>query len=223
MKNFFLIVIIGLLGHIQLVANQHEQVFTSIYKTAKWGINKEGEGRSGWGSILEHCTSYIVLLEKFIVDHNIQTVVDAGCGDWEFSRHVDWNGASYIGYDVVAHVIEKNIKRYANEKVTFVHKNFLYEDLPRADLLLCKHVLQHLTNEDIAKFCAQLSKFKYCLITNEVEPSTLSSDGTDSEVGGMHKVDLSKPPFNVKGTPVLHYLTYRRYVHQVYLIDNTQA
>lgn len=223
MKKFFLIGMIVFLGNIQLAANEHELVFTSIYKTGKWGRNKQGEGRSGWGSILENCISYVALLEKFIEDHNIQTVVDAGCGDWEFSRHVNWHGASYIGYDVVGHVIEKNIKKYANENVIFVHKNFLDEDLPHADLLLCKHVLQHLTNEDIVKFCSQFRKFKYCLITNEVDPNTLTSDGTGSEVGGMHKVDLSKPPFNVKGTPVLNYRTYRKYVHQVYLIDNTQA
>jgi len=201
--------------------DEHERVFTWIYDTAVWGKNDQGEGFSGGGSRLANTGEYIAYLEKFMKDHNIKSVVDVGCGDWEFSRYIDWSGINYIGYDVVAHVIEKNRKSFGSSSIQFIHGNFLYVDLPEADLLLCKHVLQHLSNADIINFLKQLKKFKYCLITNEVNPETLSSLNPDIEIGGGRKVDLSKPPFNIFGEKVLSYRLGRP-VHQVFLIDNTK-
>lgn len=200
--------------------DQHEQVFTHIYDHAVWGRNSEKVGFSGGGSLLKNARAYIDLLVPFMKEHNITSVVDAGCGDWEFSRFIDWTGIQYIGYDVVESVIEKNIKRYSSPNVTFIHANMLTEDLPPADLLLCKEVLQHLTNEDILSFLPQLKKYKYCLITNNVYTRTLSSDNPDCTMGQCRNIDLSQPPFNIKGKKLLNYKAYVG-IHQVFLIDNT--
>lgn len=198
----------------------HEQVFTHIYNHAVWGRNDEGVGFSGGGSLIINTRQYITRLTQFMKEHAITSVVDAGCGDWEFSRYIDWTGIDYIGYDVVNHIIQKNQQRFGAPNIQFVHANFVTEDLPEADLLLCKHVLQHLPNRDIITFLKQIKKFKYCLITNEVYPQTLTSDNPDIEIGSCHKVDLSKPPFNIKGTKILNY-NIEGGVHQVFLIDNT--
>ena len=120
---------------------------------------------------MENTKEYIAYIEKFMKDHNIKSVIDAGCGDWEFSKYMDWSGVNYIGYDVVGSVIEENKKTFSLNNVKFVHENFLLSDLPSADLFICKHVFQHLRNSDIIKFSPQLKKFKYCLITNEVDHS----------------------------------------------------
>lgn len=200
--------------------DEHEKVFTQIYDNATWGKNAAGEGFSGGGSLLNNCHVYIEYLEQFMASHNIKTVVDAGCGDWEFARYMNWSDINYIGYDVVGHVIEKNTRKYGAPNIRFVHANCITEDLPPADLLLCKHVLQHLTNEDILSFLPQLKKFKYCIITNEVYPDTLSSDNKDIAIGGGHKIDLTKSPFNIKGIKVFNY-RIKNAMHQVFLIDNT--
>lgn len=220
MHNYYFVSYLLLSSCLVAAIDQHEQVFTAIYDTAVWGKNSEGQGFSGGGSLLENSKIYINYLENFIKTHDIKTIVDAGCGDWEFSKYVNWNDAFYVGYDVVASVIAKNIKNYSKENISFVHGNLLAEDLPKADLLLCKHVLQHLTNADILLFIQQLPKFKYCLITNEVYPETLSSDGSDTEIGGGHKIDLTLPPFNLVGIKVLNY-HIESSVHQIFLIDNT--
>lgn len=198
----------------------HERVFTHIYDHAVWGRNSEGIGFSGGGSLLKNAQAYIDFLVPFMKEHRITSVVDVGCGDWEFSRFIDWSGIQYIGYDVVKSVIEKNIKRYGSPNTTFVHANMLTEELPPADLLLCKDVLQHLTNKDIGLFLPQFKKYKYCLITNEVDPKTLSSDNQDTQIGGAHKIDLRRPPFNVQGTIVLNYHLGDDF-HQIFLIDNS--
>jgi hypothetical protein len=134
------------------------------------GKNKNGKGHSGGGSTLEAARDYIDFVQKFIKDHNIKTVIDAGCGDWEFMYHMDLSNIEYIGYDIVKFVIEKNIKKYSTPHISFRHGNIVEIDLPIADLLLCKDVLQHFheyqTNDLIVAFLPQLKKYKYCLITN---------------------------------------------------------
>jgi len=199
--------------------DQHQQVFTHIYDHAIWGTNSNGEGFSGGGSLPQNCKSYIGFLQHFMQEYNITSVVDAGCGDWEFSRYIDWSGITYVGYDVVESVIQKNIEKFSNTNIHFRQGNILTLDLPPADLLLCKHVLQHLRNQDIIDFCKQLSKYKYCLITNEVNPKTLSSNNDDIAIGGGHKIDLSKAPFNIPGSSVLHFRIGTS-VHQVFLVCN---
>jgi 2-polyprenyl-3-methyl-5-hydroxy-6-metoxy-1,4-benzoquinol methylase len=200
--------------------DSYQTVFTTIYDKGMWGRNNLGVGHSGGGSTVENTSVYTDFLRNFIDTHEIKSIVDAGCGDWEFSRYIDWGAIKYIGYDVVEHVIKNNSVRYAKPNISFIHANFLKEDLPSADLLICKHVLQHIPNQDIILFLAQLPKFKYCLITNEVNPGTLSSHNDDTSIGGGHKVDLSRPPFNLTGAKVLNYQVGRS-AHQVFLIDNT--
>ena len=35
--------------------------------------------------------------QQFLKDNAIRSVVDAGCGDWEFSQAIDWTGIDYKG------------------------------------------------------------------------------------------------------------------------------
>ena len=197
----------------------HEDVFSSIYQNKVWGVNEEGEGFSGGGSLVENAQPYMDFLVKFMKEHEIQSVVDVGCGDWEFSRHIDWSGIDYFGYDVVPFVIEKNIKRYGAPNIHFAFANMVSQDLPKADLLLCKHVLQHLSNKDISAFISQFSKYKYCLITNEVYPHILAGDNRDIATGGCHKVDLSSSPFYLQGKKVFHFKIGGS-MHQVFLYES---
>lgn len=216
----YLIILISLCGGSKLRADIHEEAFNHIYDHAIWGWNKEGEPFSGRGSYAENLRPYMKLLQAFLKSGKIHSVADAGCGDWEFSRFMNWSGIDYRGYDVVASVVKKDQIRYGSDHIQFFHSNFLAEPLPPADLLICKHVLQHLSNEDIQRFIPQFKNFKYCLITNEVYPSSLSSDNPDIPVGSGRKVDLSQPPFNVKGSKILTFFIEDT-AHQVFFINNS--
>jgi SAM-dependent methyltransferase len=197
-----------------------EKEFTYIYDTAKWGCNSAGEGSSGYGSSIESTKLYVALLEDFIQTHNIKSVVDVGCGDWEFSRHINWGNASYVGFDVVQRVINKNIRSFARPHIAFICANALETDLPTADLLICKDMLQHLPNNDILAFFKQLPKFKYCLITNDIDPTTFTSMNYDIELAGHWRtIDLTTAPFNIKAKKILTYLTHSNNMKQVLLIE----
>lgn len=212
----FLIIVV----HVSLQAKPDasvEEVFTRIYDNKIWGIH-EGMGCSGGGSSIEATEEYRQFLEAFLQIYQIESVVDAGCGDWEFSKEIDWSRIDYMGVDVVASVIANNVQKYGNEHITFVHGDILALNLPPADLLICKEVLQHLSNVDVRLFIHQLEKYKYSLITNDVDGKTRSSRNRDISRGDYRPIDLTQPPFLIKGSKVLTYKADGRYKQLLLII-----
>jgi 2-polyprenyl-3-methyl-5-hydroxy-6-metoxy-1,4-benzoquinol methylase len=146
-----------------------------------------------------------MFLTEFLKDNRITSVVDAGCGDWEFSQSIDWTGIDYKGYDIVDAVIAANTKKYAKPNVHFSAANIVEAELPPADLLISKHVLQHLSNRDVTKFLTQLPKYKHVLLINGVDRMTMSAANTDIAAGDYRELDVTRPPFNIAGVKVLSY------------------
>src|SRR4051794_34614165 len=71
-------------------ASETRTAFENIYRDANWGTNASGIGNSGTGSTVASTELYRRYLEMFMKEHDIKSVVDAGCGDWEFSQKIDW-------------------------------------------------------------------------------------------------------------------------------------
>jgi len=186
-----------------LADTSNQAIFTHIYKTKSWGVNEEGEGYSGDGSLLQTTEQYRFFLQNFLKDHNINSVVDFGCGDWTFSQAIDWGESLYQGFDVVSHVIEKNKIKFETPRITFHVADGCRDVLPSADLLLCKDVLQHLSNKDVVSFLDNLQNYTYCLITNDVDADTLSASNVDITSGSYRHIDIRKPPFSIHAKPVL--------------------
>jgi hypothetical protein len=66
-----------------------ESVFTNLYENKNWGDNNNPEysGSSGNGSEINYNKdTYVPFLKKFIIDNNIKTVIDLGCGDFKCGR-----------------------------------------------------------------------------------------------------------------------------------------
>ncbi len=197
-------------------------VFTEIYDQKIWRIDKDGESTSGKGSTVEATISYRIMLQNFLKDHAIKSVVDLGCGLWEFSHLIDWQGIEYRGLEVVPSVVALNKSRYENDHIHFEEFDALKSELPQADLLICKDVLQHLTNQDVEKLIEMFKKYKYCLITNSLDPDEWLNQ--DIKRGEYRSLDLTKPPFNCKGNPILTYVVPKTgYRSRVLLIQHTKA
>lgn len=199
-----------------------EEAFTEIYNYGVWGRNEYGEGTSGVGSLPETTETYRSFLQQFVDQYQIQSVVDFGCGDWSFSQMINWENVNYMGYDVVKHLIERNQAKFTRSNIHFFHADATKTGLPPADLLICKDVLQHLSNEDILSFITQLPKFKYCLITNDIDQNTLSSSNPNIHTGGFRQLDLTQAPFNLTGIIALIYVSGHA-TKQVLMIDNSSS
>lgn len=189
---------------------REKEVFDAIYREGTWGKGSGGTGTSGSGSTLAATALYRQFLQQFMKDNNIKSVVDAGCGDWEFSQALDWTGIDYKGFDIVDSVIAADKQKYGKPNIQFFTANIVDTDLPPADLLICKEVLQHLPNADVAKFLTQLPKYKHVLIMNAVSPVSLSAHNIDIKLddvkaGGYRNLDITRPPFSVAGDKPLTY------------------
>jgi SAM-dependent methyltransferase len=182
-----------------------ESAFADIYKKGAWGKNDADAGSSGFGSTLRATAVYRAFLAQFMKEAEVRSVVDAGCGDWEFSQAIDWKGIDYKGYDIVPSVIEHDKQKFGKPGVQFFAANIVETDLPAADLLITKHVLQHLPNAAVQKFLGQLSKYKHVLIMSSVGERSLSGRNEDIAAGGFRALDITKPPFNVPGAKLLTY------------------
>ncbi len=135
---------------------------------------------------------------------------------------MDWSGIDYLGIDVVEHLIVRNQALYSSPTIQFLHTNALV-NLPSADLLICKDVLQHLPNAYIFHFLTQMSRLKHCLITNCTDAYYLTSANHDVPVGHFRQLDLTRPPFSVKGTKILSYHTSVRTTKQVLHVNNSET
>ena len=172
------------------------KIFNSIYSEGIWGRDVAGKGTSGSGSTLEITREYRAYLQDFIRKHQVRSIVDAGCGDWTFSSAIDWGGARYLGVDIASDVIEANRKRYEKRNITF-QVGDITEELPPADLLISKDVLQHLPDTLVHKFIRNNMKkgqYKWVLLTND-----RGSGNPDIVPGGYRAIDLAAPPFGVTG------------------------
>jgi len=195
------------------------ETFNRIYSDGVWGRDVSGEGTSGSGSTLEITREYRAYLQDFIRKQRVTSIVDAGCGDWSFSSTIDWGNASYVGVDIASDVIAGVRKKHETGKIRF-QVGDITEELPAADLLISKDVLQHLSNALVQKFIRnnlKRGKYKWVLLTND-----RGRGNADTVPGGYRAIDLSAPPFDVKGLVDLP-IAYGREVTKVTsLLDLTQ-
>jgi SAM-dependent methyltransferase len=188
-------------------------VFDEIYDEGFWANG------SGGGSALEACRPYMEFLQQFLDENNIQSLVDLGCGDWQFSQHLDFSVINYFGIDASRIIIEANQRKFQSDNVQFdVLRS--YEDLPSADLLICKQVLQHLNPKEVEAIIAiAFPKYKHLLITNSMPPySTLGRlflrlkqkgriINREIQTGDFTFLDITKPPYSIHGVKALTWWT----------------
>jgi SAM-dependent methyltransferase len=168
-------------------------VFDNIYRRNLWGFG------SGHGSLPRVTRGYRGFIEMFIRENRISSVVDVGCGDWQFSRLIDWGDASYLGVDLVPSVIDRNKRTFGTDRVSFATVAAGQTDFPRADLLIVKDVLQHMPTEAVQTFCAKvLPRYRYGLVTNCIIPS--HAVNCDIGAGEFRPLDLRLVPYNVRAT-----------------------
>ena len=170
--------------------------FNRIYTEGTWGRDVTGKGISGSGSTLDITREYRAYVENFIRKNNVRSIVDAGCGDWGFSSAIDWGGASYLGVDIASDVIDAVRRKHETANIKF-QVGDISEELPAADLLISKDVLQHLSNTLVLKFIknnVKKGKYKWVLLTND-----RGSGNPDIQPGGYRMIDLAAAPFDVSG------------------------
>lgn len=169
-----------------------EQIFSKIYINNAWNNH---ESRSGPGSELENTKELVNQLPIFLLKHNVNSILDAPCGDFNWMRHVIFNEVVYYGCDIVQELIDRNNKLYSSERISFFKLNIINDKLPSVDLIFVRDCLVHFNDESIFLFLMNLvkSEIKYLLTTN----FPLTEHNYDISMGNWRPINLKKKPYNL--------------------------
>ena len=171
-----------------------EFIFSSIWRSNYWG---SAESNSGPGSTTDQARILIEELPKLFESLEVRTILDAPCGDLNWMRYI-LEGAQYkyLGGDIVGKLVHNNQKRYGTEKISFCKLDITNDELPVADLWLCRHTLFHFSYRDIYLTLKQFvdSDIKFFLTTNCITPAGFTN--SDILTGDWRRLNLFLPPFN---------------------------
>jgi SAM-dependent methyltransferase len=169
-----------------------QSTFETIYKRSIWG------GGSGAGSDLRNTVVYVAYVQHLMDHLGVQSIVDLGCGDWRFSKHLKFDDRRYLGVDVVGSVIAANQAAYGSETIRFERADVTTFEIPPCDLLLCKDVLQHLSNANVRAILDRSQGARIALFTNDYHPAN-----EDCPNGSTRPLDITAPPFLMRAKPRL--------------------
>jgi len=180
--------------------NKEEQIFTDAYVNDIWGpYGGYPETKSGLGSTLRQTVNIRRELPLLLERHNITSMLDIPCGDFNWMQHVDLGYTKYIGADIVPVMIEDNKKRFPS--VDFRTLNLLTDDLPKVDLVMCRDCLFHMSFSNIHRALTniQRSGAKYILTTSYTWKAYPNEDCVDDSSGRVQwtRLNLFLPPFNL--------------------------
>ena len=178
-------------------------VFAEIYSKNLWG-GTAGELCSGTGSSGPVADAYCDMVNHFVKQHGINSIVDIGCGDFKIGRKIASGVQSYVGIDVVSDVVEFNSTNYGCDNVQFQCLDAAKDQLPKAELCLVRQVFQHLSNQQILAITEKFKNYKYIMVTEHYPPMTQDfvankdkPHGADTRVCYGSAVVLDAPPYNI--------------------------
>lgn len=169
-----------------------QQKFSLIYTDNIWGGI---ESRSGTGSDLKQTQEIRRQLPTLIDELDIQTMLDAPCGDLFWMQTMQLGVKKYIGVDIVESLIENNRHEFGDEIREFLCLNLAQDELPSVDLIFCRDCLVHLNFKDLQNVLDNFKRSgsRYLLTT------TFPERDTNIDLLGKNiwrALNLQEAPFN---------------------------
>ena len=166
-----------------------ERVFVMMYQDKKL---REGHSSSGSGSSLAQTKLIRQALPDMIQELGCRSLLDVPCGDFFWIKNVNLN-IDYIGGDIVEDIIDRNTRVYGNAQRRFIRIDLTQNELPKADLVLCRDCLVHFR---YSRIFAALRNIKrsgsgYLLTT------TFPEEGLNQDIptGAWRPINLQLAPF----------------------------
>lgn len=167
-----------------------EDIFRRAYRDRIWG---DPESVSGPGSGLVRTEAFRDDIPLLLSDLGAGSLLDAGCGDFNWMKAIELPVARYFGMDIVPELIDRNRQDYGNGQRIFLLGNLARDDLPQVDVIMCRDCLVHFSWQDVwaALRNFKRSRSRYLLTTTFVEfPAN-----ADIETGGWRQINFEREPF----------------------------
>lgn len=167
-----------------------EDTFRAIYRTNHWGASE----RSGAGASVDQAAAVLTALTALIDRLHIRTLLDVPCGDFAWMRHLQAD-VSYIGGDVLPELIDANQRQWGGAARRFAVIDLLKDDLPAADLLLCRDCLVHFSFADVHAALANVRRAGCPWLLTTTFPGCAENE--EIITGDWRPLNLQLPPFNL--------------------------
>lgn len=167
------------------------EVFERIYQSNHWA---SADSVSGEGATARQTAELERALPLLLRALDARSLLDLPCGDFSWMRRVALPVEQYIGADIVADLIRRNNERYGDEQRRFVVLDLTSDELPEAEVLLCRDGLVHLSFADIERALqnVQTSQITYLLATTF--PATKQNENVVT--GDWRPLNLTAAPFH---------------------------
>ncbi len=181
-----------------------KEAMEQVYDLKLWG-NNGSNFYSGDGSHNPDIVRpYIEVVTTFLQSTEHQLVVcDLGCGDFNIGKQLMKYAEKYIAVDIVSSLISDNKEKFKAENLEFLCLDIAKDQLPKADCVILRQVLQHLSNAEIQSIVEKLNNFKYIILTEhlpegEFSPNKNIISGQGIRLKKRSGVNLLSPPLNLK-------------------------
>ncbi len=177
---------------ISSIRQRNHQVFTDHYNNNRFGNQ---ETRSGSGSTLAATKALRARMANALDQLDIQTLVDAGCGDCNWISLLTRDLDLYLGFDIVDRLVERDREFLSHRKNHFFQvADIVLDVLPQADAILCRDTFTHLPNGQVL---AALRNFQASGSTYLLTTIYKKFKNKDIPTGNWRPLDLTKPPFGL--------------------------
>lgn len=165
------------------------RVFGAIHAARSWG---DCESASGPGSTRERAATFLPDLIELVRSLGVRTLLDVPCGDFNWAEPLADAVEHYVGVDVVPALIGV-ARRRSSPRRRFLCRDMVRQRLPRADLVLCRDGLVHLTEADVFAALENLRRTgaDYLLATTFLDDRS----NPDIATGEWRPLNMERPPF----------------------------
>jgi 2-polyprenyl-3-methyl-5-hydroxy-6-metoxy-1,4-benzoquinol methylase len=177
---------------LSMKSRKMRRIFEAIHAAKSWG---DCESSSGPGSTRERAASFLPDLIALVRALGVKTLLDAPCGDFNWTAPLAEAVDRYVGIDIVPAIVRANQQRWSSSERQFLCRDMVRQRLPAADLVLARDVLVHVSNSDIFQALSNLRRTGagYLITT------TFLGDRRNEDIrtGDWRALNLQRPPFHL--------------------------
>lgn len=186
-----------------------QKAMSQIYERQLWGSNQKDKFYSGEGSHKKEITdNYLKVVKEFLGQFKPKLYVcDLGCGDFNIGKQLVIYSKKYTAIDIVPELIAYNKEKlsalFDEKQLDFQCLDISKDELPKADCLILRQVLQHLSNNEVLQITKKLQSYQYIILTEHIPsekfiPNIDIISGQGIRLKKNSGIDLLEEPFNLK-------------------------
>jgi SAM-dependent methyltransferase len=164
--------------------------FKEIHDRNVWN---DCESKSGVGSSLRATETIRAELPGLLERRDVKSILDVPCGDFYWMARTDLGGRSYTGVEIVPRLIEELSRTYGDNNRRFVCLDLSKEELPYADLILCRDCLVHFSFSAIKRALANFRQSNATYLLTTTYPH--HPFNVDCPTGHWRSLNLQLAPF----------------------------